>query len=352
MKYSTIMIRGLLLLTVAGFAACNSGGDPVAEPITENVIPVKLIPVSRDSMTQVFRTAGHFTTDDETYLSFKNGGIVSKILVSEGDRISRGQLLATLNTVEITAMAEQAGLAFEKAKRDHERAVNLYRDSVATLEQLQNAKTALDLAQQQLTTAAFNRQQSEMRSPQNGYVLNKLVREGEVAGPGMPVLQVNSAGSGKWLLKVRLSDAQWASVRQGDSATVTTDVVPGRTLSAYVYKKAESIDPATGTFTVQLSVTVTKDVPVASGLFGKAIIYPSRQTSSWRIPYDALLDGDVNTGYVFVTNDKATVKKVKVSVSGIENNFVVVNDGLSDSRFLVVSGSAYLTDGSAITVNE
>jgi len=352
MKHSTSMIRGLFLLVAAGFAACNSDGNTKPEPVTENIIPVKVIPLSRDSVAQVFRTAGYFTTDDETYLSFKNGGIVNKIFVKEGDRISRGQLLATLNTVEITAMAEQANLALEKAKRDYARAENLYRDSVATLEQLQNAKTALDLAQQQQTTAAFNRQQAEIRSLQNGYVLNKLIREGEVVGPGTPVLQVNSAVSGRWLLKVRLSDAQWASVKEGDSATITTDVAPGRPLQAYVYKKAEGIDPATGTFTVQLSVNTKKDVPLASGLFGKAAIYPSRRTGSWRIPYDALLDGDVNTGYVFVTDDKATAKKVKVSVSGIENNFVAVDGGLSGSRFLIVSGSAYLNDGSPIKVTE
>lgn len=347
------IFRNVFLVLMIGISACNGGGaEVISEQPAENLIPVKIMPLQQDAVAPVFRATGYFTTDDETYLSFKNGGIVNSIFVKEGDKISKGQLLATLNTVEITAMTEQANLALEKAQRDYDRAVNLYKDSVATLEQMQNAKTALDLAQQQKTSASFNRQHAEIRAMQNGFVLRKLMQEGEVVGPGTPVLQVNSAGNKRWLLKVRLSDFQWAAVQQGDSAIITTDVAPGRSLKATVSKKAEGVDPATGTFMVQLSVDAGNDIPVASGLFGKAVIYPSRKTTTWRIPYDALLDGEVNTGFVFVTNDKATAQKVKVSVAGIENNFVSINHGLEDSRFLIVSGSAYLNDGAAIKVTE
>ena len=66
-------------------------------------------------------------------------------------------MLATLNLTEVNAAAEQASLAYQKAERDYERASNLYQDSVATLEQMQNAKTALDVARQQYNSAGFNR---------------------------------------------------------------------------------------------------------------------------------------------------------------------------------------------------
>ncbi len=344
LKLISLFIAGTSLL------ACSSQKD-TPEQIQDDLIPVKILPLKPDSTAPVFQTAGYFTTDDETYLSFKNGGIVRNIYVKEGDKISKGQLLATLNTTETSTLVEQANLAFEKAKRDYERAVNLYRDSVATLEQMQNAKTALDVAQQQKASAVFNLQQTEIRASQSGYVLSKLVKEGEIVGAGTSVLQVNSAGNRRWLLKVKVSDYQWAAIQTGDSASVTTDVAPAKKLKAVVYRKAEGVDPGTGTFSIQLSVN-TGDLPVASGLFGKASIYPAQKSGAWRIPYDALLDGDVNTGFVFATNDKSVVHKVKVAISAIENNAVSIVSGLELYSHLVISGSAYLTDGASIKVVE
>jgi hypothetical protein len=63
-----------------------------------------------------------------------------------------------------------------------------------------------------------------------------------------------------------------------------------------------------------------------------------------------LLDGDENSGFVFITNDKKQAKKIKVEISRIEHNGVVIDKGLENVQYLIVSGSAYLKDGSAIRV--
>ena len=75
------------------------------------------------------------------------------MLVKEGDRVKKGQLLDTLKSTEIAAQVQQVNLALEKAQRDYQRASKLYKDSVATLEQLQNAKTGVDIARQNLQQA-------------------------------------------------------------------------------------------------------------------------------------------------------------------------------------------------------
>lgn len=339
----------LVFLTLTVFVACHSPAKDPQQP--EEVIPVKVVSLTQDTINSSFRIAGQFTTDDETNLAFKNGGIVQRIYVKEGDAIGKGQLLATVNLTEINAMAEQASLAYQKAKRDYERASNLYRDSVATLEQMQNAKTALDVAKQQYTSAGFNQAYSEIRADKSGYVLRRFANEGQVVGPGTPILQVNGAASGKWILKAGLSDYQWAQVRLGDKATVTTDVAPGKTLTAQVIKKSEGVDPLSGTFTVQLQVN---DVPagmLASGLFGKAQLFPAQSIHAWAVPYDALLDGDASNAYVFVTDDNQTARKVKVQVARVDNGQVMISGGLEGAKALIISGSAYLNDGSRIHID-
>lgn len=332
------------------FSACKN--KAVEKTINEDIIPVKTTSLQQETVQQTIYTSGQFTTDDETNLSFKTGGIIQKIFVKEGDAVKQGQLLATLNLTEINATAEQSSLAYQKALRDYERASNLYKDSVATLEQMQNAKTALEIAKQQNATVSFNKNFSEIRASKKGYVLKKYMNEGQFAGPGMPVLEINGAGQTNWVLKAGVSDYQWAAIKIGDKATITTEAVPGKIMQAVVSRKPEGIDPQSGTFVIHLRLENKTGIPIASGLFGKATILPSQSAKGWAIPYDALLDGDANSGYVFITNDNTTAKKVKVQVDKIENGKIIVSSGLENVKALIVSGSPYLNDDSKIKVTQ
>ena len=73
-------------------------------------------------------------------------------------------------------------------------------------------------------------------------------------------------------------------------------------------------------------------------------------TETWSVPYEALLDGDGSSGFVFVTNDNKTAQKVKVVIAGVEKDHVIISRGLEKSKLLIVSGSAYLTDNSPIQI--
>ena len=87
-------------------------------------------------------------------LSFKTGGIVGKIFVREGDRVRKGDLLASLDLLEINANADQAKIAYDKAVRDYIRAENLLKEGATTLEKKQNAETAMNMAENSLEIAS------------------------------------------------------------------------------------------------------------------------------------------------------------------------------------------------------
>ena len=313
----------------------------------EDIIPVRLIPLQQGENANSIQASGVFTTEDETILSFKNGGIVQQITVNEGDHVNKGQLLAKLNMTEVNTGVQQTDLALEKAERDYQRAQQLFKDSVATREQLENAKTARDIAIQQNRAAQFNQNFSEIRANTDGYILKRLVNEGQTVGPGTPVLQVNGAGNTDWKLKVGVSDQQWAALSIGDEAIIESNLSTEK-IKAQVLRKSEGIDPTSGTFTITLKINTDQNLNLASGAFARAVIYPSNKTNGWNIPYDALLDGNSDQGFVFVTNDKKTAKKVKVKVGTISNDGITVLSGLENSDYLIISGSAYLNDGSKI----
>lgn len=350
-KYFFSFLLPVICISILLFS-CHQIDRPSGIPVTDT-IPVTLMPLGTEGSDVTFAVSGVFTTDDETLLSFKNGGIIERIYVREGDPVKRGQVLARVQLDEVNAKVAQASLALEKAERDYTRARKLYYDSVATLEQMENAKTALDLAQQDMKTMQFNQEHAEIRSTGNGYVLARLAQEGQIVGPGTPVLQINGADDENWQLKVGVSDRQWSLIHEGDSARIATEVLGDGMYAAVVRKKSKGLDPTTGTFNIFLALVDKPAAKIATGMFGKAYIpIQSEKNSTWRIPYGALLEGDGKEGYVFVTDDQKTARKVKIHVASIHAEEVLVSSGLENAEALVVSGSPYLVDGSPIKVVE
>ncbi|WP_057940358.1 efflux RND transporter periplasmic adaptor subunit [Algoriphagus resistens] len=348
MKNFTNLFSVLLLAGIA--YSCSQAETKSLLPSKGEVIPVNIQPLEKGSYSIPIPTSGNFTTKNETILSFKVGGIISKINVEEGEKVVKGQLLATLNLTEIQSGLDQSKIGLEKAKRDFERVARLYTDSVATLEQKQNSETALGIAEQQVKAAAFNLEYSQIRANQSGFVLTKFVNEGQQVTSGAPVLQINGNNADAWVFRTSVNDQNWSSISLGDSASLTTDTEENRSFSGKIVRKSQAADPATGAFWIEISPDNPGEIKLASGMFGRATIFPSNQIEAWEIPYESLLDAQGDQGYVFVSKDKKTAEKVSVKLGKISPQSVQVTEGLAGYPHLIISGSAYLTDQSQIKI--
>jgi multidrug efflux pump subunit AcrA (membrane-fusion protein) len=166
----------------------------------------------------------------------------------------------------------------------------------------------------------------------------------------MPVLKTSSKGKTDWILRVAVSDKEWADIEINDKARVQIEALNISDMQAYVFSKAEDADQMTGSFSIDLKLNNARKLNIASGMFGKAEIILSQKNLVWQIPYDALLDGNSDQGFVFVTNDNINALKVPVTIESIEGKSILISKGLEEYKSLIVSGSAYLTDNSVIKV--
>jgi multidrug efflux pump subunit AcrA (membrane-fusion protein) len=110
------------------------------------------------------------------------------------------------------------------------------------------------------------------------------------------------------------------------------------------------VDPITGTLWVTLKTNGIPAKKIALGIFGKANIQPVKKTKAWVVPFDAVVEGNENEGFIFITKDGKTAEKVKVKISGIAHGKVMVTQGLEDAKGIITNGNAYLNDGSAIKI--
>lgn len=344
MKYKHLFIPALLMIIVS----CGDKSKKESD-VGENLIRVKAVKVIEKNIIFPIHSSGKLSAKIEQKLSFKTGGVINKIYVDEGQSVIKGQLLAELNLSEIGARVNLAEQALGKAERDFKRAGSLFKDSVVTLEQLQNAKTALEVAKSNLEIASFNLKYSTIAAPSKGKILKRLMEENEVAGSGTPVILFASTDD-KWVVRINLTDKDIISLSPGDSAQVKFDAYQDTDFKATVTEIGKAADPYTGTYEVELTIKPIKDKKLVSGFIAKADIYSGSLSRKYlSVPIDAFTDYNEESGYVYEIKDSIVIRK-KIEFIKILNNEVLINYGLLPGTKLVTEGINYINDSAKVVI--
>ena len=339
---STVALVGLCSLL--GGCGSNAATDAAPTVVSDESIPVHTATVQQKTVASPIHTSGILTSSAEQRLSFKIGGIIRKIYVDEGDVVRLGQLLAVLDKTEIDAQVNQVQQGLTKAERDLGRVEGLYRDSSATLELLQNATTGRDIAKESARIATFNQQYAEIRATRGGKIIKKLINEGEITGPGMPAFVLFETGANDWVVKINVSDRDWARLNLGMAARVTMDAYEGTVFNGKVSDLSPAADPASGLYPVEIRIQ-PQGKRFAPGLFAEVDIIPSKSRPYTMIPVEAIVEGDGQLAFVFALQaDGVSVKKMPVQVAFIEGNQAVIASGLEGVTEVVTSGAPYLSE--------
>jgi multidrug efflux system membrane fusion protein len=338
-----------LLLAVASAVGCGSSAAEDA-PAAPPPRAVETAPVVEGTSALPIRTSGRLAPKSERALSFKVGGLVARLATDEGDGVRAGQVLARLDPREIDAQVFQARSALAKAERDLARARRLQADSVATLEEVQDARTGVEIAAAQLEIAAFNQQYATITAPASGRVLRRLAEPNELVGPGQTVLVLGTSTDG-WVVRAGLADRDVVRLALGDRAEVRFDAFPGEGFTGEVAQIADAADPATGTFEVEVAV-LDPDGRLKSGFVADLALFPSTGERYALVPVDAFVAGDGDVGTVFGLEDDGegghTARRLTVEVAALSGDHLAVRSGLDGVTHVVTTGAPYLADGDAV----
>jgi len=208
----------VLLFLVLSFISCE---EKTVETI-KKIRPIKFskIEPSTGAVTHTF--SGVAKTQNETNLSFKVGGTLSAVQVELGDKVKRGQLIATIDPVDYNIQTNQAvsqkegSIANAKAaesqlinaKATYDRVARLYENNSVSLSEYQQAKAALDAAQaqydaantqitaadQQLQAAGNQVNYTNLVAPMNGVITEVMAEANEVVNSGMVIATISSTG--------------------------------------------------------------------------------------------------------------------------------------------------------------
>jgi len=312
-------------------------------------VAVTVAQVKHEQPNQPIRNSGRISHKNEIRLSFKTGGLIEQIKVEEGDEVTAGQVLATLDLEEISAQQKRAASGFKKAAADLERFSKLYDEELVSLQVVQNAQSANDSAAAELQIANFNKKLSVIRAPAGGRILKRYVETSELIQPGQPVFLLASSKQGS-IVRVGLIDQDIVKVAMGDPASISLDAYSGRNFTGTVSEVALSTDSNVGTFEVEILID-DQGFALRSGLIARVEITPVSGDLQYFIPIESIFKADNGLATVFVLDeDKNVVNEVSVEVVEFLQGEVAVRGSLKASDKVIKLGAPYLSDGHQVNV--
>ncbi len=333
-------VVGALALALAGCGPAPSAGvTTAAAPVT-----VRTGGIEWSTAASPVAVSGVLARRTEAELAFKVGGIVEEIAVRAGDRVAKDQVLARLRLDEIDAQVAAARSAVEKARRDLARTEKLQAGAVATVENLQDARTGLELAEAQARIAEFNRRYAVIVAPAAGRILRRSAEPNEIVTAGRSVLSFAAEADG-WIVRAGLAERDAARVRVNDAAGLS---IGGATVAGRVIRISESADAATRTTPVEIGLD---EAPAGarSGFVVGVTVTPPAVAARPVVPAAALIEGAGGTAAIFVIEEGAkTVKRLVVEIEELRGDRAFLRTPLPRTGRIVESGGEYLRDGQAV----
>ncbi len=334
-----------------GFFSCKKEYNTSEQREKNTVKKVRVTTIKDQNDINTVIATGTLGSKDEVLLSFKTGGIIQKLNVNEGEKIDKNNRIGSLNLSEINAQVRSTKNNYDKASRDYERVSNLYKDTVATLEQKQNAKTGLDIARSALEIVNFNKQYSVINAPFKGLVLKKFVEEGQLIAPGQPVYLVGRSGEkGAQIIKAGIVDKDIVKMQLNDTAHIVFDAFAKAEYQGVITQIAQIANQDTGLYTIE--ITLKEYFPeLKNGFIGTVEIFPSLGIQTLKIPMNALVEGQDRSARVFYSLDDRTVLETEVEVLDLKDTYFTVKaNALPKNAKIINEGAPFLTMNDSIQI--
>ncbi len=339
---------GLLCVPLLGAAALTGCGEAPPAITSQEATAVEIHRVGDLGVTRNFVAAGTVRLRRETPLAFLTDGRIRTIDVREGDEVRAGQQLAQLDRTAIDASAIAADTRARQTASEALRQQDLYKKGWVTKSRVESADATAEAARAEQSSARFAQRFATITAPSAGMILQRLAEPGQTIAAGTPALVLGEYSSG-FVLRVRLSAAQVAGIRSGQSAHITFRDGAAPSTTGRIVEISGRADPRTGTFQVELALPANP--ALRSGQIADVGLAASGAGDTIVIPSTSLFAARADEGFVWRfdrASETATAQMVRlgaVTGSGIE-----VASGLARGDLIVASGVDRIVAGQKLKV--
>jgi RND family efflux transporter MFP subunit len=355
----------ILTLTTILFVSC--GKDK--KEVTNNEPAIKVVANGLSTNNSEFITAsGKTEAESSANLSTRMMGYVTKVHVKTGQKVSAGQLLVSINSsdleakkAQVDASILQATAAYNNAKKDYDRFVNLFAQQSASQKELDDMTSRFEMAKAGLAGAKQMRNEvmaqfsySNITAPFSGEVTNTFIKEGDMANPGMPLVSLE--GASRMQVTAMVSESDITKITNGMLVKIMVKSL-NKEVSGKVSEVSGSAKNTGGQYLVKVTLN-SNDKSILSGMFVNVQFPITNSTKSEitvksdkvMVPESALVKQGQLTGIYTIANGKTAILRW-VRTGKTYSNQVEVLSGLSANEQYIVSSEGKLYNGAKVSIN-
>lgn len=359
-------------LTTIVLAACGGGTDKSArlqqlkeeQAKLEQEIAKLEKEVGTKDTTEKVKTVTLATLDDTTFQHFidvqgsvdarenvnvysKTPGVVTAILVKEGQSVRKGQVLGQVDDQLARAGIEEVKTQLELATTTYERQKNLWNQKIGSEIQYLTAKNNKEALERKLATLNEQLAQTRIVSPINGMVDAVIVKLGDNAGPGAPQPAFRVVNSNSLKVVANVAEGYAARVKTGDQVRISFPDI-SKEISARIGFASRTIDPLSRT--IKVEVPLPADPAIRPNMIAHIKIIDYTASNAVVIPVN-VIQYTMGKPYVVVakdTNGKLVAQRKPIEMGRTYNDIAEIKSGLEPGERLITTGYQGLNDNDRI----
>ena len=338
----------IIVLAAVAFVAFSCGNrgtnDPAGpggfNPMAPVTPSVEVIKASSKDVAQESTYASAVEAFATNNIMPQSGGRIRKINVEVGDYVTKGQVLAEMDRLQL----EQQELQIQNDEIEYKRLKALYEEGGLSQSDFETAELGYKVRKNNYENLLEN---TILRSPITGFVTARNFDQGDMFSLSAPLFTVQQVVPVKLL--VGISESEYTKIKKGQSVSIKADALPGRSFTGKVERLYPTIDAATHTFKAEVHVA-NADRLLRPGMYARVTMnYGSNHNI---VVPDMCIVKQEGTGqkFVYLLKSDNTVSFVPVTLGRHFGTEYEVTEGLSEGDVVVYKGQSALRDGVQVVV--
>ncbi|MAU26209.1 MAG: efflux transporter periplasmic adaptor subunit [Muricauda sp.] len=296
---------------------------------------------------------GDVMTDQNVLIYPEMPGTLYRIYVQEGQRVAKGQLLASIDDGGLSSQLAQLKTQAELAKTTFERQKRLWEQNIGSEIQYLQSKTNYEAQQNAVKQLESQLAKSQIRAPFSGIIDDVIKDQGTVVnpGPGSEVFRIVNLSD--MYIEVEVPERHLNNVTPGKSVQVYFPVL-GDSVTTKVRQTGNYINPSNRSFSVEIPIP-NKDSKIKPNLTAKVKINDYTNEQAILIPQSVVSENAVGEQYVYVIekngpSDEFIAKKVVIETGKTQGDYLEVLAGIEKGSLVISEGARSVRDRQAVKI--
>ena len=312
---------------------------------------VSALTVEPQQFQHYLELQGDVMTDQNVLVYPEMAGTLYRVYVKEGQRVSKGQLLASIDEGGLSSQLAQLRTQAELAKTTFERQKRLWEQNIGSEIQYLQAKTQYEAQQSAVKQLESQVGKSSIRAPFSGIVDDIIKDQGTVVspGPGSEIFRIVNLSD--MYIDVEVPESHLPNVTPGKEAEVYFPVL-GESITTQVRQTGNFINPSNRSFSAEIPVP-NKNGKVKPNLTAKVKINDYTNENAILIPQSVVSENAEGEQYVYLIaeeNGEVMAKKSIITPGRTQGDYLEVLEGISSGSQVIVEGARRVRDGQKVQV--